>query len=329
MMRSFTSRHLVVLLAVVLPVASAACDPAASTVGDPSAAAPVGVGGTDQPATARPDPTGVGQPATVAGVNAPVIPALPAPALEGPKPLQVVREFTCDPGAITRDTAVSDVQNMEGATVDIRPLPGEAGSCNYHLLFRDLDGTVSQLSPADDPGGYLLAIAGRSPAGHVMVCASDIDHDVDPEGTSVLPGEQPRRIDGVGIDCAVRAGGHWSSLARVIEPDGDWAAWVVGLEAADSGNATFRVVWIRDFSFQFLNLSDEGRPVGDGIYATVVSLADDGALQVGATELISELIVPQEAHEYGAWEPTDDELDELGEFITPDDGDCPPPYGCK
>ena len=314
-------------LPAALVLSGAACDSQGAVEGPTRSGSPSV--GSDPVA----EPTDMAGPSTraptVVGTNAPTQPTMAPVAPVAPKPLEVVREFTCDPAAIPGDTAVSDVQNLPGATVDIRPLADEDEQCSYHLVFRDVDGAMTQLSPPDDPGGYLLAIAGQSPAGHVMTCASDIDHDLDPEGASATRGEQPRRINDVGIDCAVRSGDAWTPLSRVIEPDGDWAAWVVGLEAANDGSPTFRVLWIRDFSFQFLNLSDAGRTVGDGIYATLVSVDAEGEIEVGPTELVSERIVPEEAHEHGGWDPTDAELQELDGYVVKDDGDCPPPYGCK
>jgi len=54
------------------------------------------------------------------------------------------------------------------------------------------------------------------------------------------------------------------------------------VEAHPTEASTYRVVWIRDFSFQFMNMSDAGRPATDGTYETTFTLQGQ-KLIVGAT----------------------------------------------
>ena len=101
-----------------------------------------------------------------------------------------------------------------------------------------------------------------------------------------------------------------------------------GLEGADDGSSVFQVVWIRDFSFQFLNLHNEDRPAEDGVYSTVFSVVD-GVVVVGQTTKIGdEGVHADDAEPDAGWEPTEEEKLALSEHIDFSDGDCPPPDGC-
>ena len=258
-------------------------------------------------------------------------PDAPEPDVQGPdvpgpldRPIEIVRSFVCDPAAVASPVAISDVSGLPGATIDIQPT---ATACMYDLVFRDADGSRQALSKVEDPGGYLLAIGGVAPSGDLVVCASNIGHEADPDAAERSDGRFDHRITGVTLECAARVGAAWTELATVVAPDGDYAAWIAGLQGADGGSSSFKIVWIRDFSYQFLNLGDIGRPDPDGIYETEVTV-DAGQLAIGETTLLHDEVVPREARENEPWQPTAAELEEYGEWIQVDAGLCGPPTGC-
>ena len=99
----------------------------------------------------------------------------PAPA---PPKLEAMKSFDCLPGAISAPTPIADVSGEPGAEVVILPTPQ---ACQFELGYRDSGGTVTPLSRA--AGGYLLAPAGRTPAGDVVVCASNLVRRADSGST--------------------------------------------------------------------------------------------------------------------------------------------------
>jgi len=228
----------------------------------------------------------------------------------GSGPIEVVREFRCDPTAIVGEVEVAAVNGAE-ATLALRA--AGAGPCTYDLLYRE--GGRSVVLSAE-PASFLLTIAGKAPSGRVVVCASEIEH------TAVDGGRKSERVR---VLCAAREAGAtaFSALSPVVTPDGPWAAWVLGLE---EGASDYRLVWGRDFSFQFFNTGGAGRPPEDGLYTTSFVFA--GGFAVGATEKLGPF--PETlAEDFGGWAPTGEELEAFRTWI-PDtsDGACAPPLGC-
>ncbi len=222
---------------------------------------------------------------------------LPDPA----PPIELIREFQCVPNAVSTVTDIADVQGLPGAVISIAPTEED---CLFELAFRDAAGVSASLSKGT-PGGYLLAVGGVTPGGDLMVCASNIQHSrTYPATDSGAPHE--RRIDRVTVECATRSSGTWSPLQPIVEADGPWAAWVVGIEASDSRASAFRVLWIHDFSYQFLNLSNKGRPAEDGLYATTFVRTSDGDVIVEAAQRVSD-VIPKGSAEHEPWTPTEQE----------------------
>jgi hypothetical protein len=295
-------------------------------------AASLAIGCGDKPAStelpgAPTEP--VSQPAEPALNEAAVPPGLestpPALAEFAPRQVEEVREFICDPSGVVGRVSIADVANRPGATIDIQATESR---CAYDLLFRDGE-TAVNLSQGKAPGGYLLAVSGVAPSGSAVVCASNIQHSK--AGNEAADGTSPRRIDEVWIECARGESGsknsRFSPLASVVRSDGSWAAWAVGLEESDWNKNAYRLLWIRDFSFQFLNLSNQGRPPEDGVYATEFVFTDLGSVEVGPTFRVSD-VIPSDSIVFEGWEPTDAELDEHADYIVYDEGPCSGPAGC-
>jgi len=226
------------------------------------------------------------------------------------RPIEVVREFRCDPTAIVGEV---DVAEVHGAAATLALRPAGAGPCTYDLLYKEA-GQAVVLSA--EPASFLLTIAGKAPSGRVVVCASEVEHTAS---------DGLRRTERARIVCAAREPGAaaFSALSPVVTPDGAWAAWVLGLE---EGASDYRLVWGRDFSFQFFNTGGLGRPPEDGLYAT--SFVFDGGFAVGSTEKVGPFPEPA-AEDFGGWAPTGEELEAFKEWV-PDtsDGECAPPLGC-
>ena len=185
-----------------------------------------------------------------------------------------IREFVCDTSAIGNQQDIAFVENGDmGETIFIRPADQE---CYFHLYHRGASGDETQLS--GDPGGYLIVQANvLDNDGVRAICASDTEH------TAVTGSEQnERRVGTVSIQCWIGVAGSFKPGVTVVGKDPEYAAWVARVEAHPTEASTYRVVWIRDFSFQFMNMSDAGRPATDGTYETTFTLQGQ-KLIVGAT----------------------------------------------
>jgi hypothetical protein len=190
-----------------------------------------------------------------------------------------IREFICDTSGIGNQQDIAFVENGDmGETIFIRPADQE---CHFYLFHRGASGDETQLS--GDPGGYLIVQAGvLNSDGVRTICASDSEH------TAVKGGESnERRVGSVSIQCWIGGAGSFKPGVTVVGKDPEYAAWVARVEAHPTKAATYRVVWIRDFSFQFMNMSDAGRPATDGTYETTFTLKGQ-KLVVGATTKLAD-----------------------------------------
>jgi hypothetical protein len=59
-----------------------------------------------------------------------------------------------------------------------------------------------------------------------------------------------------------------STLA--VPPATDWAAWGREFKPHPTRANAYVLEWAYDFTFQFFNMSDNGRPSTDGLYETVL-----------------------------------------------------------
>lgn len=182
--------------------------------------------------------------------NAPVIAALPVgeelPAIIAP-------EFECQPEKVGAEMQVSKVVGGPNSAVFIRPTRG--AECQFELVYRDPDGSEHIITGERD-GGYLFTSAVRT-QDTTVICTNNIHH------TALAAGM--RHIDSVVIECAAHTPDGWTELTPVVIPDGPWAAWIRSLEAVPDSRDTFRLRYARDFSFNFFNLTDNGRPSSDGL----------------------------------------------------------------
>jgi hypothetical protein len=235
----------------------------------------------------------------------------PIPPEEGELPVIQIREFECLGDQVGAGMPLMDVENGGGDTLSIRA----AGDvpCKYDLLYGPAAGRPEQISMGE-PGGYLITAATRFSSGHTVVCASNIHHY--PTGI----GNQ-HAIDGVTVECGAHDGTTWLRLQTVLEPDGEWAPWVDAISQNEADSNQFVITYRRDFSFQFLNLSDRDRPETDGIYELRLTLRD-GAFEVTGSEMTTSLQNPLRNSEATGWDPTPEEIAEYGDLIDFSGGPC-------
>jgi hypothetical protein len=239
------------------------------------------------------------------GVEDTDTPKLPEPA---ELPVEVYRKFSCE--SVGDEMVVADVENEPGAQVVIKPT---ADPCTYHLVYRESAGDETTLSM--DPAGYLQTIAILHD-GLVLVCVNRIDH------TPLDDGSNLHYIDGASIACAVKADGAWSALTPVVVPKGEWAAWVKDLNPVPDKSGVYTLRFAHDFSYQFMNMSDSGRPEDDGLYDVTLDLGADGVSASDAVK-VADKQNPFLDGEAGSWEPTEEEQEEMSEYIDFSEGDCP------
>lgn len=180
-------------------------------------------------------------------------------------------EFTCDTTAVTADTVLRELGGGAGALV-LRPT---GDPCRYHLLHRAGDGQDRVLS--HEPGMYFVTavLTGASSDGpSIVVCATDLAHNPS-DAASTSDNRVQRVIAGATLSCAAQSAGQWSATRTLVDGGDAFAAWAYDVEAAPSGG--FVVRWVRDSTFQYLNLANTGRPTTDGVYETTFELGADGA----------------------------------------------------
>lgn len=221
-------------------------------------------------------------------------------------PVTLERGFVCLDEGVGSEMVLAEVAGLEGEQVVIV----SQGDCQYDLLYRSTGGDKI-LSSA--PGGYILAEATHLLATTTTtVCASNAHH--------VANGDE-RLVETVSIQCWARGSdGEFAALPDAVPPSGDYAAWVDSLVPDEANEGQFVLTWLHDFSFQFLNVSDEGRPETDGTYTTQLSF-DGSALTAVATAQLSPSVLG-EAPEVSEWIPTDEERQLAGGIFDIDDGEC-------
>ena len=227
-------------------------------------------------------------------------------ALEEERPVHAIPHFECrGVGTELQLAPIADRVGAEG--IVIRP----AGDpCNFALFHR---GSGTEVEIGSAPGGYLVSTARRFPTGVLMVCVSNVQHHAT-SGTE-------HTVDDAPIDCGFEVGGVFTEMARVVAPRGGWAAWPRALR--DDGDGWYTLTYARDFSFQFANLSDQGRPPSDGLYELRVRPAGSG-VETGALTKVSDFTNPlaEPGHHLNQWEPTDEERTRFEDDIDFDPGEC-------
>jgi hypothetical protein len=222
---------------------------------------------------------------------------------------------------------VASVTGDPGAVVFIRPgglalnVPGVpdgapwAADCKYQLLHRAPDGAETPL--ALTPSGFLFVAAFRTRGGADVVCVNDLRHS---DG-----GGGERHLDAVVIACAARPpGGAFGPLTQVVVPDGAWAAWLRTLAERDGADGRLALRYVRDFSFQFMNMSDTGRPETDGVYELGLRLGADGSLtaEPGAPAKVSARTNPLAEAPVEPWRPDRTDEGQLREVFDFGEGAC-------
>jgi hypothetical protein len=234
------------------------------------------------------------------------------PGEELPATLQ--RTFNCRPDQVGQELLMATLEGSSKDRVVIRPSGGQA--CHYDLIYLSENGDEHVIS-GKDASGYLFTRVLKTSTGVTVVCVNNIRHHP-------LEGEI-HEIDTVTIDCARRKQGSWTALRPMVTPDGEWAAWLRTFQEDASQSHPFRLTFTHDFSFQFMNLTDAGRPTEDGLYEVGFSVTDDG-FDAEEPSLVSEFLNPVAGGKFVKWNPTEQEKIDYAEFMTMDDGPCP--NGC-
>lgn len=211
-------------------------------------------------------------------VNVGDLPSLSAPT---ELPIAVSRAFHCNQAAVGASLPIADVAGAPGEALVIAP--AGASPCTFHLAHRSDAGVDTPLSSS--PGGFLLGAA-ASLGGVTMACVSDVVHQP-------APGASPtaREVVEVPIRCWANAGAGWTLALDAVPGTSQAAAWVHSLEAVPNTSGAFTLSFVRDSTFQFLNLSDFGRPASDGLHAVPLSLGGNAVLAGAATQVSSSVHV--------------------------------------
>ena len=247
-------------------------------------------------------------PAVNHSVREALIPDLESPEPETEPIANIVRGFDCTPDAVGDGQVIATLDS--GASLRIAPVP--EFPCQYHLFY--VNG-ADQQQLTTTPGGYLFALGWQSEAGDLALCASNIHHQT-VEGTL-------HEISDVTLECAFRVQGLWTALVPVVQPKGQWAAWPRSLGLAEGDTNSLTLDFVRDSTFNILNMTDGGRPEDDGIYTITFTLESDGFQVSEPMRMTSERTNPFISKR---WEPTEDEKTEFSGVIDFDDGACP--QGC-
>lgn len=233
------------------------------------------------------------------------------------------RAFLCDDAKVVGERAIEHLDGTPGAVVVVKPATG--GGCVFDLVYRAPDGAERVLSAR--PSGYLTA-DGVVADGRGAVCASRVDHFLHERPARDPSFARVHIIEAVAVECAVLEAGTWSPAGTIVLPDGDWAAWVRAVEPAADGT-DWLVTFARDSTFHPLNLTNQARPDGDGVYQVRFGLTAGAVVARAPAELIRDQVVSDaQQTSTGNWEPTADERTQLAPYIDFDDGACPPPGGC-
>ncbi len=228
----------------------------------------------------------------------------------GDLPIERVRGFTCDEAAAAASPEVSDVAGAAGELLFITP--SGTAPCTFHLAHRGDGGVETRLSVS--PSGYLVASAAAA-AGLTMACASDAMHYAVPGGPATA-----REVHQVPIRCWASAGTTWTQPLEVVAADLNHAAWVVSVVPEPATSGAFTLTFTRDSTFQFLNLSDFGRPGTDGTWSVPLTLVGNSVVAGAATQLSPS--VHSSPANSTAWEPTPAEQAHYAGLMDFDAGPC-------
>ena len=234
------------------------------------------------------------------------------PSIDGGTPpllVERVRALDCDPAAVGAEMTVAEVSGSTGARVVIRPFGDE---CAFHLLHRSTEGVYTSLSSS--PSGYLIVSAQRFSPDAALICASNV----------LLTQVSGARYEAssVGVECWADRGAGFGPKHVVVVQDTERAAWVHAVEAEDLGAGIFSLTYAHDFSFQFMNMADNGRPSEDGMYKVTLDIPNASTINVQDVTKISDTsIIVKETPDENGWEPTPEDLERYP-FMDGDDGPC-------
>ena len=183
-------------------------------------------------------------------------------------------------------------------------MPASA-DCRFHLVYR-AGGQVSALS--SQGAGYLLVVAKRFDDGVRVVCASEVAHRAGASGAI-------REVETVPVRCWASATLSFTASTVSVPPTTEWAAWVRELKPHPTRAGAYVLVWAHDSTFQFFNMSDNGRPSTDGLYETVLEWSGTALTSEPATKA-SERLNPFDGAATQEWSPTPEERKEFEELMS-------------
>ena len=240
-------------------------------------------------------------------------------------PLTAVKAFICSHDGSTADVFLGELLKMSGEKVSDLKLRASEVECKFRLV--EGNGPNATLINSEPMAPAL--VEGRVFADSTAIlCFSDVQHE-QPEQVKNDP-SLPRvhLITGVVLACVGRVDGVWGEVASLMDTQETWAGWIKGLEPHPDDAGALVLTYARDFTFNFLNYANAGRPESDGTYQLVVRLAESGKVEADAAPIkISDKVAETDEVELGEYAPTAEEREEFGEFLAKE-GDCPPPNGC-
>jgi hypothetical protein len=200
--------------------------------------------------------------------------------------------FRCDPSQLRADSLLVAVQNgAPGQGLYLRPHHREKNAasadvdnvCEYDVFYKD--GREIDLLISDEPAMYSVAYAQAFPRRRSVVwCFSREKHKMRAGQNDKLE----RQTEKVTLLCGGIVGGKLIQAKKVVEGKGPgkrdngkvaadtYAAWVTAVDVNLQNPSGYMVSWMRDSTFQFLNLSNEGRPGTDGAYQSRFTMDKNG-----------------------------------------------------
>ena len=211
------------------------------------------------------------------------------------KAVTVDRHVSCDLSAVGSSLVVAPVDGDAGEQVVITP---SGAGCSFNLSYQDALGARTPLSA--EASGWLVTVASKFPDGTRVVCGSEArSHVVSGSTTDLI-------IDTVPIRCWASASTLFTATVEVVAPSSQAAAWARELKPHPTQAGAYVLVWSRDFSFQFFNMSDNGRPSTDGVFESV--LLWNGTTLVAQPAMLKSAITNPYSGKTQPYTPTDDEV---------------------
>jgi hypothetical protein len=106
----------------------------------------------------------------------------------------------------------------------------------------------------------------------------------------------------------------------VVPGDSAFAAWVGHVTPVPATSGAFTLRYVRDSTFQFFNVSDNGRPASDGVWDVPLTVVGQAVVAGPAVQVSSSVQVDPPTSDL--WVPTAAELADYSAFMGFDAGAC-------